>query len=145
MAEYNPTIIQLRGEAYKKFIGFDKLLEDEESKAEFRPVYDAFKNFEYAVQQLINTPHNVNHHTHQQKEVFEFEDHYNTYTNPEVFVQTQHEPTFLELSDMDINVEDISVFQKGKSLLILKSGFSIELTTNDAARVRHFIQTRRFR
>jgi len=147
MAEYNKaeTLIQLRGDAYKKIIGFDRLLEDEESKAEFKPVFDAFRAFEVAVQKLIQTPH-INHsHTHHNREVFEFQDNFNNYTNPEVFVQTQHEPTFLELSDMDINIEEIAIFQKTTNKLILKSGFSIELTTNDAARVRHFLQTRRFK
>lgn len=139
------NLIQLRGDAYKKIIGFDRLLEDEESKAEFKPVFDAFRAFEFAVQKLFEVPKVTHNHTHTQREVFEFQDNFNYQTVPEVFVETRNEPTFLELSDMDINIDEIAIFQKSKNLLTLKCGFSIELTPKDAAFVRYFLQTRHFK
>lgn len=139
------TTIQLRGAAYKAMMDFRSLLEDDESKSEFQPAFDAFQKFEQNVQKILDQPRIEYDNRTYNREIFEFQDHTNHYTNPEIFLETKHEPTFLELSDCDVNIDEIAIFQRSKNLLILKNGFSIELTSNDAARVRHFLQTRRFK
>ena len=134
------TLIDQRRDMWKVLFDFQKLLDDDESKAAFEPIMKAFSNYDAKIKEIVDNPVRLENN-------FNFQDAPPSVEPTEMFI-TALNNNWIELENGDfINIDKIDFVSKEKCLLLFSSGKWSKpntLTQKDLYKVRYALQSKRY-